>query len=734
MRFKKHVPWLFLLLVFYSARAVTPVLAHALLVRSSPAANAVLDQPPVQVELFFSEPVEPQLSSIAVLDSSSQRVDVGDVRVDPADPVRLTVSLRSLSDGVYTVTWKVVSTVDGHQSTGTFPFAVGNANAAALSSVPQSTSFRLPVSALIARLLMMASLALLAGRSFFTAFIWSPVLKRSQNETDSVRGEPGVWNRLYRAGLIGLLLSIGSGILAQAGQSTGAELGLPWSLETGRMLIETRLGLIWLARLGLAMLAVWLSARKPYVLREWGGFIVSLVLLLTLTLTSHAATEARPFFPILADWIHLIGMTFWLGGIAYLFTGVRHLRLLNVWLRTRLTSLLMRRFSNHALVVVALIGLTGIYSAVQRVGAWSTLFTSLYGQALLVKQLFVAGLLAVAATNFLIISPRLNRERLQGTANPRLVSRFARLLIADLVFAGLLLASVSFLTYIPPAKLPAPVTTEFTYSQRVDDLSMQLDISPARVGQNEFMLMLFSSDGQPVARAKEVLLRFTPSRGSVPPSELQLVGDGSGMYMAQGSYLSLPGKWQVQAVVRRPDKFDVYANFDLTLQTPGRSSEAASLPRQTGGLIIGLGILSILFTLSFPVQRALRWGVGIPVTLLLVALGLLTLARPLPSGSIQANPIPPNRDSVAAGQALYTTHCASCHGAAGKGDGPVGVTLNPRPADLSQHAIPGVHSDAQLFEWITDGFPGSRMPAFKTALSDTDRWNLVNFIRTLAPE
>jgi hypothetical protein len=57
-----------------------------------------------------------------------------------------------------------------------------------------------------------------------------------------------------------------------------------------------------------------------------------------------------------------------------------------------------------------------------------------------------------------------------------------------------------------------------------------------------------------------------------------------------------------------------------------------------------------------------------------------------------------------------------------------------RPADLSQHAVPGVHTDLQLFEWIGDGFPGSRMPAFKSSLSEKDRWNLVNFIRTLAPK
>ncbi len=75
-----------------------------------------------------------------------------------------------------------------------------------------------------------------------------------------------------------------------------------------------------------------------------------------------------------------------------------------------------------------------------------------------------------------------------------------------------------------------------------------------------------------------------------------------------------------------------------------------------------------------------------------------------------------------------------CHGPTGKGDGPLGLTLVPRPADLTIHAVPGVHTDGQLYEWITNGFPGSAMPAWRNSLSDTDRWNLVNFIRTMAPK
>jgi len=185
--------------------------------------------------------------------------------------------------------------------------------------------------------------------------------------------------------------------------------------------------------------------------------------------------------------------------------------------------------------------------------------------------------------------------------------------------------------------------------------------------------------------------------------------------------------------VRCEGEFDAFGNFNFTLQKPGATSEAAGILRQTGLLILCLGLLCALFTLSIAVKPGLRLGAGIPATLLMIGLGVFYLARPIPVSTEQANPIPPNSESVAAGQAVFTVHCVSCHGETGKGDGPLGVVLNPRPADLSQHAIPGVHTDAQLYEWITDGFPGSAMPAWKSRLSDTDRWNLVNFIRTSAP-
>ena len=363
---------------------MTSVSAHALLLRSNPAANAVLTQPPVQVELFFSEAVEEKLSTIKVFDSNGAVVDVGDVRVDLADPTRMTVSLHSLSDGVFTVTWKVVSAVDGHQGTGSFPFALGAANASALPAIPQSASFNVPVISLASKFLLLVALAILVGQRLFLTLVWEPALKGAQV------ARPAVWSSFYRIGLVGVLIAIGIGILSQAGQVTGKDLTFPWDRQVGQVLIETRLGVVWLIRLALAIVAVWLAQGQASAWKDWPGFAANLGLLLTVTLTSHAATEARPWLAILADWLHLIGMAFWLGGLIHLFTGVRQIQGLDDPVRTKFTSLLTSQFSVSAIIFVALIGVTGLYSAWLRVGSWPALLDSLYGHVLLIKRMWLS--------------------------------------------------------------------------------------------------------------------------------------------------------------------------------------------------------------------------------------------------------------------------------------------------------------------------------------------------------
>ena len=100
-----------------------PADAHAILVKSVPAARAALSRPPGRMQLWFSERLEPAFSAVSVWSAAGARVDREDSVVGAEDPKQLSVTLGTLEPGAYTVRFRVLS-VDGHIVEGSFPFAV----------------------------------------------------------------------------------------------------------------------------------------------------------------------------------------------------------------------------------------------------------------------------------------------------------------------------------------------------------------------------------------------------------------------------------------------------------------------------------------------------------------------------------------------------------------------------------------------------------------------------------
>jgi mono/diheme cytochrome c family protein len=95
----------------------------------------------------------------------------------------------------------------------------------------------------------------------------------------------------------------------------------------------------------------------------------------------------------------------------------------------------------------------------------------------------------------------------------------------------------------------------------------------------------------------------------------------------------------------------------------------------------------------------------------------------------KTNSITPTQDSIASGRKIYLKTCALCHGKSGDADGPAVIELNIHPAKLSDPKL-ATESDGSLFWKITTG--KKPMPGFAKRLSETDRWHLVNYIRTLS--
>jgi mono/diheme cytochrome c family protein len=101
-----------------------------------------------------------------------------------------------------------------------------------------------------------------------------------------------------------------------------------------------------------------------------------------------------------------------------------------------------------------------------------------------------------------------------------------------------------------------------------------------------------------------------------------------------------------------------------------------------------------------------------------------------PHAAAAASPIAATADSIAEGHRLAVDSCAECHGDSGRGDGPAAAGLQPRPASWRSREFQ-TQSDACIFWTLSNG--RGAMPSAK-AMPETDRWHLVNFLRSLAPD
>ena len=219
--------------------------------------------------------------------------------------------------------------------------------------------------------------------------------------------------------------------------------------------------------------------------------------------------------------------------------------------------------------------------------------------------------------------------------------------------------------------------------------------------------------GEDSTRAKRVLVRSIALQ----------TGFGLAVIAAAGILSSLPPGFHTQLVW----PFSARPSL-VTIQ------EDADFRREAIGAVLALGGAVLVLALGIAVRR-LRW----PAVVLAVAIAWFAIPH-LDLFFVEAYPTSfyrsPTRFSTSAvvqGAGLYPKHCANCHGVEGAGDGPDAKGLLVPPADLTALHLWG-HSDGELFWWLSHGIDapsgdGLAMPGFADALSEYQRWTLIDYIR-----
>jgi putative copper export protein len=278
----------------------------------------------------------------------------------------------------------------------------------------------------------LAATALLAGLAPFAALVWLPASREVGDGHEAI-GPFAImaWILLYVLALAGV-----GELSAYSMRASGEAISNELFREA---LLDTRVGAVWLARLGFGLLtavAITAAVRLGWASLWWAAAGMGSLLLMTLTQLSHAAAEGR-FLPFLADWVHAMAAAIWMGGllgfVIALFSGP--LGALAADRQAKLRERSVRRFSNVATTAVVVLASTGLYAILLHVPSLQALITTPYGRALLVKLGLLTFVLAIGAANFLL--------RGRGP--------FGRLVCVELLLALGLFIATGFLTSLPPA-------------------------------------------------------------------------------------------------------------------------------------------------------------------------------------------------------------------------------------------------------------------------------------------
>ena len=411
---------------------------HAFVINSDPSPSQLLKTPPANIQVSLSEPVDVRYSKISVLDSTGKQVDRKDVHYVKGDHTLLGVSLpTSVKDGVYTVSTKMLSEVDGHVTDNAFVFGVGKAvipvsNAGSVTGVESQLS----IPDALARFPSLVGQVIVVGGAFLALWIWKPITRIDWLFTSFTRTKYRIDRSFYVLMLIGSLILIFSDIAmisvqavsinATIGEAISTKFGSVWIVRTILSLVLAGMSILCCYRQGILRLKIRNIGSKDEA-REPGVFsnrlsrrvVISFMILGTLTLfttslISHgAAVSGNAITSIIIDFIHNFGASLWIGGLIYLaFVISPSIKRASLDEQTKasILSIILPRFSTIPVTVLGVIVITGPFLLYILESNLALTLASFYGKVLIVKLSLAAGMIAIGGFNQARIYPQALKE------------------------------------------------------------------------------------------------------------------------------------------------------------------------------------------------------------------------------------------------------------------------------------------------------------------------------------
>ena len=482
-----------------------PAGAHAVLVASDPAADALVGSPPTQILLTFNEGVEATGDAVRLLDPSGDEV-AGITSTARASTVRATLPELD-EDGSYTVTWSTVSS-DGHPIRGAYLFHLRERTLDEPAGTVESGT---PLPATLLRALG-ATLAV-GGLVWVFACAFTDRRPRAR------------WVPVLAGSLLGVL-----GAAVAVGGAWGDAFGVVIDTTSGRM------GLVVVAVAALGLVVSWIPRAAQVELALAAGATVAVAA------QGHAVSLPPVARSVGLTVVHVVAAVAWATAL--------------VWLdrRSRTASAedlgaTVVRLSPWAVGAVVVLAVSGAVLVLDRV-AFGDLLDATYGRLALVKVALLAVALVMAARNRWSIAPALAGGEAASVRRLRSSVRAEVVVLALALVAGSLLAQVS-----PPEVAGAvPVGGEFAQRAAFGDGEVELTVAPGRRGTNELHVTAIGPDGALMQGADDLTVSMSLPAEDVGPLEppMQRITTGHSVSYAE---IPLAGRWSIE-VTARPSKFE----------------------------------------------------------------------------------------------------------------------------------------------------------------------------------
>jgi copper transport protein len=373
--------------VLWASATAATAWGHATLVSSSPGNDSVFQKAPTSVSLRFDEPVETVFGALRVYDGRGRRVDDGAIRQPRGSTIAVSVN-QALPRGSYTVAWRVIS-ADTHPVHGAFVFSVGaraagGPAAAARVEAGQATARSVSVGFGVARFVGFLLVLVITGGALALALVF-------------VGHGRGAERRLERALLLACLALVPvtlAGLVYEAATAGGFGLREAAGPSVLRAVLGTTFGTVWGLRASLAALLAGILIVATRFRNEIPAWLRGLIAMcgaavgVSTTGASHAWAERG--FALVSDGAHLLAAGIWTGGLVSVAFVLHQAPAGDRW---RLAARVVPRFSTLAVGAVAVLVVTGIFSAYVEVGAWRGLWDTTYGQLVLGKAALLVPLL-----------------------------------------------------------------------------------------------------------------------------------------------------------------------------------------------------------------------------------------------------------------------------------------------------------------------------------------------------